>query len=101
MKKTLLALLLASLSTTAFADGRYGHGYRAHGGGGGNVLLPLIVGGTLGYIIAQPRQQTIIVQEPQYAPLPSYVPANEPIYRYENIYDANCNCYRQFLVQIN
>lgn len=97
MKKTLLALLLASLSTTAFADGRYGHGYR----GGGNVLLPLIVGGTLGYIIAQPRQQIIIVQEPQYAPLPSYVPANEPIYRYENIYDANCNCYRQVLVQIN
>jgi hypothetical protein len=29
------------------------------------------------------------------------VPANEPIYRYENIYDANCNCYRQVLVQIN
>jgi len=98
MKTTLLALLLASLSTTAFADGRYGHGYHGHGGGN-DVLLPLIVGGTIGYIIAQPR--TVVVQQPQYAPLPSYVPANEPIYRYENIYDANCNCYRQVLVQIN
>jgi hypothetical protein len=99
MKRILLVTLLATLSTNVLADGYYGHGYRGHGGGGGNVLLPLIIGGAVGYIIAQPR--TVVVQQPQYAPLPSYVPANEPIYRYENIYDANCNCYRQVLVQIN
>ena len=100
MKKTILVLLLASLSTTAIADSYYNRNYHGHGNNG-DVLLPLIVGGTLGYIIAQPRQQTIIVQEPQYAPLPSYVPANEPIYQYQNIYDGNCACYRRALVQIN
>ena len=96
MKKALLILLLAICSTTVFANGYHNRGYY---GNGNDVLLPLIVGGTLGYIIAQPR--TVIVQQPQYAPLPSYVPANEPIYRYENVYDTNCSCYRQVLVQIN
>jgi hypothetical protein len=97
MKKTLLALLLAIISTTALADGYHNRGYYSNGN---DVLLPLIVGGTLGYIIAQPR--TIVVQQPQYAPLPSYVPANnEPIYQYQNIYDGNCACYRRVLVQIN
>jgi hypothetical protein len=98
MKKLLLVLLLAILSTTAIADGYHNRNYHGHGGSD-NVLLPLIVGGTIGYIIAQPR--TVIVQQPQYAPLPSYVPANEPIYQYQNIYDGNCACYRQILVQIN
>ena len=97
MKKLLLASLLATLSTTAIADGYYNRNYHSNGN---DVLLPLIVGGTLGYIIAQPR--TVVVQQPQYAPLPSYVPANnEPIYQYQNIYDGNCACYRRVLVQIN
>ena len=96
MKRILLVTLLATLSTNVLAHGYYGHGYH---GSGNEWLAPLIVGGALGYIIAQPR--TVIVQQPQYAPLPSYVPANEPIYRYENIYDTNCSCYRQVLVQIN
>ena len=96
MKKTLLALLLATISTTAIADGYYNRNYH---GNGNDVLLPLIVGGTLGYIIAQPRT---VVQQPQYTLLPSYVPANnEPIYQYQNIYDGNCACYRRVLVQIN
>jgi hypothetical protein len=98
MKKTILVLLLASLSTTAIADSYYNRNYHGHGNNG-DVLLPLIVGGTLGYIIAQPR---IVVQQPQYTPLPSYVPANnEPIYQYQNIYDGNCACYHRVLVQIN
>jgi hypothetical protein len=100
MKRILLVTLLATLSTNVLADG---HGYRGHdyhgGGGGNNILLPLIIGGAVGYIIAQPR--TVVVQPQQYVPVPSYVPANEPIYHYENVYDANCSCYRQVLVQIN
>lgn len=97
MKNALLILLLVTLSTTASADGYYNRHYHSNGN---DVLLPLIIGGTLGYIIAQPR--TVVVQQPQYTPLPSYVPANsEPIYQYQNIYDGNCACYRRVLVQIN
>lgn len=96
MKKLLLTLLLLSLSTTVFADGYHNRNYHSNGN---DVLLPLIVGGTLGYIIAQPRT---VAQQPQYTLLPSYVPANnEPIYQYQNIYDGNCACYRRVLVQIN
>ena len=106
MKKLLLLTLLASLSTNALAEehGRYyAPRYYGHGGGGGWVA-PLVIGGVAGYVLAQPRQpQTVIVQQPQVVqPLPSYVPANgEPIYQYQNIYDANCSCYQRVLVQIN
>jgi hypothetical protein len=80
--------------------GGYGH---YHGGGGAGWIAPLVIGGVAGYVLAQPRQQTVIVQQPQVVqPLPSYVPANgEPIYQYQNIYDANCSCYQRVLVQIN
>ena len=107
MKKLLLVTLLATLSTSALAEehGRYyAPRYYGHGGGGGNWIAPLVIGGVAGYVLAQPRQpQTVIVQQPQVVqPLPSYVPANgEPIYQYQNIYDANCNCYQRVLVQIN
>ena len=112
MKKLILAVALLATSTVALADrddfrGRGYRGYREvheyHHGGGGDWIAPLVIGGVAGYVLAQPRQQTVIVQHPQVVqPSPSYVPANgEPIYQYQDIYDANCNCYRRVLVQIN
>ena len=112
MKKLLIGLVMLATATSAFADrddfrggyrGGYGH-YENHyhgGGRGGDWIAPLIIGGVAGYVLAQPRQQTVIVQQPPYQPLPSYVPATEPIYQYQAIYDANCNCYQRVLVQIN
>ena len=111
---SVLASILAvsavfAYSPSALADG-HGHGYRGyreiheyHHGGGGDWLAPLVIGGVAGYVLAQPRQpQTVIVQQPQVQPLPQYVPANgEPIYQYQTVYDANCNCYQRVLVQIN
>ena len=113
MKKLILAVALLATSTVALADrddfrGRGYRGYREvheyHHGGGGDWIAPLVIGGVAGYVISQstqPRQQTVIVQQPPYQPLPSYVPATEPIYQYQAIYDANCNCYQRVLVQIN
>ncbi len=114
MKKLILAVALLATSTVALADrddfrGRGYRGYREvheyHHGGGGDWIAPLVIGGVAGYVISQstqPRQQTVIVQQPQYQPLPSYVPANpEPIYQYQDTYFSDCGCYKRILVQIN
>ena len=109
MKRILLVTLLATLSTGAIADGREGRGggyggYRGgyHGGNGMGWIAPLAIGGLIGYELN--RQPTVIYQQPpvvyQQAPMVNVQP-NQPIYQYQNIYDANCSCYRQVLVQIN
>jgi len=94
MKKILVSLIIGTslFSGVANADG-YHHGYR----GGYGWMAPLIIGGAVGYTIAQPR--TVVVQQPQVVYLPQ--PAAPPVpygYHYENILDANCNCYRSVLV---
>ena len=109
MKRILLVTLLATLSTNVLADGREGRGsgyggYRGgyHGGNGMGWIAPLAIGGLIGYELN--RQPTVIYQQPpvvyQQAPMINVQP-NQPIYQYQNIYDNNCLCYRQVLVQIN
>ena len=109
MKRIILVTLLATLSTNVLADGREGRsggygGYRGgyHGGNGMGWIAPLAIGGLIGYELN--RQPTVIYQQPpvvyQQAPMVNVQP-NQPIYQYQNIYDANCSCYRQVLVQIN
>ena len=109
MKRILLLTLLATLSTNVLADGREGRGsgyggYRGgyHGGNGMGWIAPLAIGGLIGYELN--RQPTVIYQQPpvvyQQAPMINVQP-NQPIYQYQNIYDNNCLCYRQVLVQIN
>ena len=112
MKKLILAVALLATSTVALADRDdfRGHGYRGYREvheyhRGGDWIAPLVIGGVAGYVISQstqPRQQTVILQQSQYQPLPSYVPANpEPIYQYQDTYFSDCGCYKRILVQIN
>ena len=108
MKRILLVTLLATLSTNVLADGREGRGggyggYRGgYHGNGMSWIAPLAIGGLIGYELN--RQPTVIYQQPpvvyQQAPMINVQP-NQPIYQYQNIYDNNCLCYRQVLVQIN
>jgi hypothetical protein len=117
MKKIALALSLILASTVALADyrgghgGGYGHGHGGYnhrgpgygyGGGyysGNNWIAPAIIGGIIGYGLAQPRyyyqQPTIIYQQP-----PVIYNNTIPLagYHYEDIFDASCNCYRRVLV---
>lgn len=60
MKKILSFLFLMLVSLTASANGRHG-GYH---GGSDNWVVPAIIGGVVGYAIAQPRQPQVIVQPP-------------------------------------
>jgi len=63
---------------------------------GPNWIAPIVIGGVLGYALSQPR--TVVVQQP----VPVYYPNTYPPvpygYHYEQIVDANCNCYRWVLV---
>ena len=84
MKKLIVALTLAATSTVALADphwgghhdgyyGGYHGGYRSynnhyyHGGGYGygDILVPMVIGGAIGYAINEAnRQPQVIYQQP-------------------------------------
>lgn len=92
--KKILAVVLLSFASLANAHG-YGYGYHHSG----NWVGPALIGGIIGYQMAQPR--TVIVQQP--APVivqqPQVVVPSVPYgYHYENVLDANCGCYRAVLV---
>ena len=99
MRKILVAISLLLAIGAAHADD-HGRGGR---GGGDRWLGPAIIGGILGYTLAQPR--TIYVQP---APQPIVVvpqgaysgPAPQPVYQEFVEFDPSCNCYRHILRQI-
>lgn len=123
MKKILAILALVGVSSTAFADPHWGHGYGGHDdwrrpypgyrppvvheyyGNGysstGDVLVPMIIGGVVGYAIhgaQQPQQPVIVQQQPQVI---QRVDPSEPVYQYQTIHDAACDCDKRVLVKIN
>lgn len=76
MKKYIAILALALTATTALAQH---HGHRHHNHhrgyhGGGNWVAPLIIGGSIGYILNRPSP--VIVEQPSvvYAPPPVVQP---------------------------
>lgn len=95
--KKILAVVLLTFASLAQAHG-YGYGYHYHSSG--HWVGPALIGGIIGYQMAQPR--TVIVQQP--APVivqqqPQVAVPSVPYgYHYENIMDANCGCYRVVLV---
>ena len=56
-------------------------------------VAPLVIGGVVVYEITRP--QTAVIQQ---SPPNIYQPQAPYGYHYENILDANCNCYRLVLV---
>lgn len=96
MKKLLIAIPLVLMMGAAHADGH-------RGGGDGRWIGPALIGGIIGYTLAQPR--TVYVQP---APQPIVVlpqgayngPAPQPVYQEFVEYDPRCNCYMHVLRQI-
>ena len=62
MKKFIFATLLLA-SASAMAQHHHGHWQRGYGGGW-NWMAPVIIGGVIGYEIAQPRPPVVITQQP-------------------------------------
>jgi hypothetical protein len=91
---TLVAgMVLVTISNQANANGFHHHGYHNPYG----WVAPIVIGGAVGYALARP--QTVVVQQPPVVYYPNPQPTVPYGYHYENILDANCNCYRLVLVQ--
>ena len=87
----LVSLVLTSGISQANPNHWNHHGYHNRS----NWVAPFVIGGVVGYAITRP--QTVVIQNP---PNVYYQPQPVPYgYHYENILDANCNCYRLVLVQ--
>lgn len=90
--KRLITLILLTLSMTAMAQHRH-HGHYGHGGHGWGWVAPALIGGAIVYGATRPASPPPVVYQTQPLPPAPYG------YHYEQILDANCNCYRWVLVQ--
>jgi len=91
MKKLLVGLVLIASTTTAFAWDRGFHG-GYHGGyyhGGGNWVAPALIGGIIGYELAQPRyiSPAPVIVAPQ-TPSVSCPYPYQPVYNTVWTYDS-------------
>jgi len=59
-----------------------------------NWVIPLVVGGVLGYALSEPRRESVTyVRTPVvYAP--------QPVYQEEWVYFSDCDCQRKVLVKV-
>ena len=94
MNKLLQLLMAASLMISATSQA-HPYGGRPYWGHHYGWVAPIVIGGAVGYALAA-RPQTVIVQQPLN---PYYQPQTPWGYHYENVLDANCQCYRLVLVQ--
>ena len=98
MKKILVALSLLALTGTAMAqhwNHQWNHYHRhhgyIHGGGNGNWVAPLIIGGVVGAAIANNRrQETVVLQQP-----PVYVHRQTVCTEWKEIMNADGIIYRE------
>ncbi|MDD5052194.1 MAG: hypothetical protein PHO27_05610 [Sulfuricurvum sp.] len=107
------------LSVSAYAEhgmerggGGYGHGDYNRGGGGyyaprhvemsrynhGNWIIPLMVGGALGYALSEPRRESVTYI--QSVPAPVVYQTQQPVYQEQWIYFSDCDCQRKVLVPV-
>lgn len=97
--KKLLAILLLTVGVSASANGPHGHyyGHRHNHNNGWGWVAPALIGGAVVYGLTRtpppPPPANVVVVPPGYATPPVG-------YRYEQILDANCSCYRWALVQV-
>jgi hypothetical protein len=109
---TLIVSALMVMSASAYASsghdrgGRYvaphhvkmasHNNYDRHSGS--NWVVPLVIGGVLGYALSSPRQESVTyVQSVQSVPV---VYASQPIYQEQWVYFSDCDCQRKVLVPV-
>ena len=101
MKKLLTVVILSAGMGSCAVQAQHHHGYY-RGGYGYGWVAPAIIGGAIGYGLARPYYNpsptVVYTQPPVYVqqPNPAYTPPMG--FHWENILDANCNCYKTVLV---
>ena len=94
--KYLIALVLSAVALTASAQHRpYPHHRHHLGGHGWGWVVPAVIGGAVVYGMTRPNP----APPPPVVYVPQGYPAPPVGYHYEQILDANCNCYRWVLIQ--
>ena len=97
--KKLFAFILIALSIPAMAQHHHRphHGHGHSGGYGWGWVAPAVITGAIVYGVTRPSPPPSVVYVP--SPNPQALPPAPVGYHYEQILDANCNCYRWVLVQ--
>jgi hypothetical protein len=92
--KYILAIILSVLTAASNAQHRHyqHHNHIRHHGNNWSWVAPALIGGAIVYGATRSAPPPVIYQ-PQPLPPAPYG------YHYEQILDANCNCYRWVLVQ--
>lgn len=71
----------------------YSHnGSRHHGG---NWVVPLVIGGVLGYVLSEPRHESVT-----YVSSAPVVYNPQPTYQEQWVYFSDCDCQRKVLVPL-
>lgn len=91
------------LSTSLYADrdrharewDRGSHHSRMYSNHSNNWVVPLVVGGVLGYAFSQPRSESVTYV--QSAPV---IYSSQPMYQEQWVYFSDCDCQRKVLVKI-
>ena len=80
MKKFILGLSLTLLTGTVFAQWHHGHHHGHYRGNNWGWVAPVIIGGVIGYELAQPRP-VVVQQPPVIINDPNLVVINGIVYR--------------------
>lgn len=60
-------------------------------------VVPLMVGGVLGYVLSEPRQESVTFVQSAPAPI---VYAPQPVYQERWVYFSDCDCQRKVLMRV-
>ena len=64
---------------------------------GASWVVPLVIGGVLGYALSEPRRESVTYVSTSRAPV-VYVP--QPMYEEQWVYFSDCDCQRKVLVPL-
>lgn len=100
---TAAAVALSMLSSSLYADKYHwsSHHYAprhvkmSHSQQHVNWVVPLVVGGVLGYALSEPRRESVTYVQTAYSPT-----VYPPLYEERWVYFGDCDCQRKVLVKV-